>query len=271
MQLFDLVDVAQEMNPTALMPALVTVVAGVNIAAHDAGELVADQAVDHFPSAGVMLLVVAHRWSAHAPDISIEAIFSPSRFIGLHGGAGSDVRCEIMKQGAGMPHHTGEHLNDLSHAHLDSMPGGQQVSDLSDGQAHHRAQGGNQADQSYAQPSLPQDLFMQIHRSLLPVLALRTPAVENPMVDHFHRRRGRHIDDFSHPRQREAAQPQVTGRAGHDAMLHELCRHRTRPPVSVPPITLLARLLFFRGFLFHVCFDKLRGRRLLLFQFLDAG
>jgi hypothetical protein len=79
MQLFEFVDVAQEMNPTPLMQALMDVVAGVKIAAQDSLELVADQLLDHFPSAGVMVLVVAHRGSAHTPDVSIEAIFSPSR------------------------------------------------------------------------------------------------------------------------------------------------------------------------------------------------
>src|SRR5581483_6791031 len=101
MLLLELVDIAQEMHPTALMQALMDVVARVKVAAQHARELLADQAFDHFPCPRVMIFVVSALWGADAPDVAILAIFSPARFIGLHRGAGSDVRFDLIEGGLG--------------------------------------------------------------------------------------------------------------------------------------------------------------------------
>jgi hypothetical protein len=53
-------------------------------------------------------------------------------------------------------------------------------------------------------------------------------------------------------------------------MLHDLRRRAVGATMVVLARPFLALLLFFRVWLFHVRFDKLRRRRLLLFQFLDA-
>ena len=253
------------------MQPLMDVVSGIKVAAQHALEILADQPFDDFPRAGVMVLVIAYRWRTHTPDISVETIFSPARLIGLHCWTRTDGGLEIVEHGLGMGNEAVKHLHHLSNAHLKAVQRTQEVPDLPNGQTHHRAQGGNQTGQSNPNAPLTQHICAQIHGRLMPFLTLRTPAFENPMMDDLHRRWRRKIDHLSHPRQADAAQPQVTIGAGHDAMLRDLCRHRTRTPVIVLRVTLLARLLFFRFWLFHVRFDKLRGRHLLLFQLLDAG
>src|SRR5258708_7969678 len=104
----------------------------------------------------------------------------------------------------------------------------------------------------------------------MPFLALSTPAFENSMVGDFYGRRGRHIDHLSHSRQTDPSQSQLAIGTGHDPMLHDLRRRATGTTMVVFGSTFLPLLLFFRFWLFHVRFDKLRRRRLLLFQFLDA-
>src|SRR6266699_4792960 len=84
MGLGEIVNIAQQMHPTALMQALMYSVSSAKIAAQHALELFAHQAFDHFPRARVMILVIAHRWRAHAPNVSMLAIFSPACFICLH-------------------------------------------------------------------------------------------------------------------------------------------------------------------------------------------
>jgi hypothetical protein len=54
---------------------------------------------DDVSGMGVMRLVIPHRWGANAPDISIEAIFSPARLIGVHRRARTDRGLEIVEQG----------------------------------------------------------------------------------------------------------------------------------------------------------------------------
>src|SRR5260370_37390124 len=78
MGLFEIVNIAQEMDPTPLMQALMDVVPSVKIAAQHALELVADQGVDHFPPARGMILSIANRWLPQAPNVSIAAISSPT-------------------------------------------------------------------------------------------------------------------------------------------------------------------------------------------------
>jgi hypothetical protein len=264
---FACVDITQEMGPTPLMD----VGPGRKVVAQHALEIVADQSFDDFPRAGVMGLVITDRWRMNAPDLPIEPIFSPARFIGLHCRTGTDGGLEVIEHGPGMRADSVENLNHLSNAHLTPVQGLQQVSDLPNGQTHHRTPGGDQAGQSNPNAPLAPHLHMQIHRRFVPLLTPRAPAFENPMVDHFHRRWGRHIDHLSHSCLTDASQPESTIRTGHDPMLHDLCRNGTLTPMIVPGIPFWAWLLFFRLRLFHIGFDKGRGRRLLLFPFLNAG
>lgn len=164
-----------------------------------------------------------------------------------------------------------EDLHDLSNAYLTPVQGTHQFANLSNGQTHHRAQGGDQTAQPHAQPSLPKHLCMEIHRRFVPLATLRTPAFENAMVRHFDWWWGWHIDHLSHARQADAAQAQLTIRTHHNPMLYDLCGNCALTPMIVLGITFLARLLLLCLRLFDIFFDECRRRRFLLFQFLNAG
>lgn len=122
------------------MQALMDIVARVKIAAQHALELVADHLFDHFSRTGVMVFIVAHGGRTHAPDRAVRAIFAPARFIGLHGGARTDRAFEIIQDGLGMLPHSVQDLHNLANAHLKAMQTVQQLADLANRQAHHRAQ-----------------------------------------------------------------------------------------------------------------------------------
>src|SRR5258708_40085098 len=104
------------------MEALINVVPCIEVASQHALEGLPKQLFDHFSSTGVMILVISHGWGTHTPDISIEAIFSPSRFIGLHRPTRPDRGLEIVGQGLGMRTDAVGDLHDFSHAQPHSMP-----------------------------------------------------------------------------------------------------------------------------------------------------
>src|SRR2546430_8865600 len=57
--LFEVMRIAEEMDPAALMQPVMDVVAGVEIAAQHAREVLADELLDHFPAARMMVFVIA--------------------------------------------------------------------------------------------------------------------------------------------------------------------------------------------------------------------
>jgi hypothetical protein len=91
------------------------------------------------------------------------------------------------------------------------------------------------------------------------------------MRNHLDRRWGRHRTHLSHPRHADPSQPEITIWARHHPMLHDLCGCGTGTTMVVFGRTFFARLLVFRLWRVPIRFDTLRGRRLLLFPFLDAG
>src|SRR5450755_1840438 len=97
----ELMQVAGEMHPATLMQALMDVVARVEIAAQHSLEGLAEQFFDHVSAARMVVLVIANGGGGHTPDIAILAVFSPSRFIGLHGGTGADLGLEVSEQRLG--------------------------------------------------------------------------------------------------------------------------------------------------------------------------
>src|SRR5260370_15526105 len=81
--LFEVMPIAQAMHPAALMQALMTSVAGREVAAEHAAVVLADQLFDHFPFSRMMVLKIADVRRGGTPDVAIAAIFSPPRLIGL--------------------------------------------------------------------------------------------------------------------------------------------------------------------------------------------
>ena len=83
--------------------------------------------------------------------------------------------------------------------------------------------------------------------------------------------RGRgHIDDLSAASQTQAAQTQLTRRAGDQPMLHDLGGRRAWPGSIILRLTLFARLLLFLWHFLLLRFDESWGRRFELLQFLNA-
>src|SRR5258708_18832258 len=80
---FEFMPIAQAMHPAALMQALMTSVAGREVAAEHAAVVLAAQLFDHFPFSRMMLLNIADVRRGGTPDVAIAAIFSPLRLIGL--------------------------------------------------------------------------------------------------------------------------------------------------------------------------------------------
>ncbi len=77
-------------------------VASIQIAAQYALERLANQLLDHFPCARVMVFVIAKRRGGNTPDVSVLSIFSPPRFIGLHGRAAPERGLEFSEHRLGI-------------------------------------------------------------------------------------------------------------------------------------------------------------------------
>ena len=82
------------------MQSLIDIVGGEEVSAQHPLEAFTEQVLDHLTASGVMVLVVAQLRRTHTPDVAIAAIFSPPRFIGLHGWAGANLLLERQPIGA---------------------------------------------------------------------------------------------------------------------------------------------------------------------------
>src|SRR6266513_2485238 len=255
----------------SLMQALMDVVPGVKIAAQHSFKVVADQVVDHFPRTRVMVLVIAHRRRADTPDISVEAIFSPTCLIGLYGRAGADLAQESIEAWLGMRTYPVKQLHDFSQTDLKDMQGVHHLADLPQRQAQADAQVRDHAGQSHANAPLPKHFGVQIDWRFVPFLTSCAPAFENAMFGDLHRGWWGNIDHFAGTSQADATQTQIAIRAHQQMMLHDL---RGQPSTTCPIVlglALLARLLLFDGGLSHIRFYEGRRRRFLLFQFFDPS
>src|SRR5712691_352121 len=258
------------MHPTALMQALMDVVPCIKVTAKDSAEVLADQLFDHFPPTRMMVFIIATAWGTYCPDVAIEAIFSPPRFIGLDRWTRADRRFERIEAGLHVGFEPVEQLHNLSTADRDPVQREQVRLNLSNGQSHHRAQGGDQTGQSHSEASLTDHLLMQVQRGFMPFLTARTPALVDPMFRHLNWRRRRNIDDLSAARQTQASQTQMAGRASQQTMLHDLSGPGARSPSIMPRLTLFACLLLFLWQFLLLRFDERWWRRFQLLQFLNA-
>ena len=127
------------------------VVCGIEVTSKHPLKVFADQGFDHFPSARMMVLIIANAGSGDAPDVAIGAVFSPPRLIGLDGGTRTDLRFERIEVGLHVVFHPMQEFNNLSSADRDSVQREQVPLNLSDGQTHHYAQRGNQTGKPYTQ------------------------------------------------------------------------------------------------------------------------
>src|SRR5258708_7233179 len=82
--LFEVMPIAQAMHPAALMQALMTSVAGREVAAEHAAVVLADQLFDHFPFSRMMVLNIADVRRGGTPDVASAAIFSPPPPLRFH-------------------------------------------------------------------------------------------------------------------------------------------------------------------------------------------
>src|SRR6266568_4880987 len=127
------------MHPTALMQALMAVVACIEITAEYAAEVLTDELFDHFPSTRVMVLKIADARRGDTPDVAIDAIFSPPRLIGLHRRTGADLPFERSEMRLQLCFDPVQQFHHPSTADPDPMQREQVRLDLSNRQTHHCA------------------------------------------------------------------------------------------------------------------------------------
>ena len=179
------------------MQALMTIVAGIEVAAEHADVVRADQLFDHFPFSRMMVLKIADVGRGDTPDVAIRAVFSPPRLIGLHRWTSADLHFERSQLGLHLGFEPMQQLHNLSTADRDPVQREQVDLDLSNGQSHHRAQCGDQTGQSHSQASLTDHLLLHVQRRFIPVVALCTPPLVDPMLRHLDGWRWGHINDLS--------------------------------------------------------------------------
>src|SRR5437588_12771771 len=107
------------MHPTALMQALMTIVAGIEVAAEHAAVVLADQLFDHFPFSRMMVLKIAAVGRGDTPDVAIAAVFSPPRLLGLRRWTGADLPSERSQLGLHLCCTPMQPLHNLPTAHPD--------------------------------------------------------------------------------------------------------------------------------------------------------
>src|SRR6266566_6892365 len=109
------------MYPTALMQALMAVVACIEITAEYAAEVLTDELFDHFSSTQVMVLKIANARRGDTPDVAIDAIFSPPRLIGLDCRTGADLPFERIEVRLHLCFDPVQQFHNLSTADRDSV------------------------------------------------------------------------------------------------------------------------------------------------------
>src|ERR1700676_5636943 len=203
------------MHPTALVQTLMDVLSAVEITAEHSLKNLPDQSLDHLSTARMMVLVIADTRRRDAPDVAVEPIFPPSRFICLHCRTGADSAFERVQLGLQVVLKPMQHLHDLSDADRQPVKGLHVQLDLPNGQTHHRAQGGDQTGEPHANAPLAYHVLIHIHRSLMPFLTSCTPALGDLMMNHLNRCRRGNINDLSYTSKADAPQTQITGWAIH--------------------------------------------------------
>ena len=95
------VDVPHQMNPAALLGAVVMVVGSVEIADQHTGEGVAQSFIHHFLVA-TPPQEVALRWCAESPHVAVVAILTPAGLVGMDHWAGADLGQDPVHCGLGL-------------------------------------------------------------------------------------------------------------------------------------------------------------------------
>src|SRR2546421_924371 len=241
--LFEIMPMAQQMHPTALMQSLIDIVGGVEVTAEHSLKTLAQQLLDDLTASRVMVLVVAHLGRTHTPDVAILAIFAPASLISLYGWAGSDLPLERCHQWLQVVCGPVQQFDDLSAADRQPMQGGQIGLDLPRGFAHHRAQIGNHAGQLHSHTSLPHHLGAHVQRRFSPRPALATPAMIDHMLGHLDGWWRWQLDHLPMARHTHSSQPTATLRTHTDAVLDHARRLVPTPGMIVFGVTLLTWLL----------------------------
>src|SRR5260221_3241400 len=213
-----------------------------------------------------MILVIAQLRRTGTPHIAVASLFSPPRFIHLHRRAGANLLLHLDELRLQLLVYALCQSDDLPTTDPESMQARYIRLDLSHGQAHHRPQVGNQAGNLHAEASLSHYFPTHIQWGFPPGARLPTPAVVHDMLRHFDWRGRCKLDHLSPTCHADPSQRIRTHRTLLDRMLHDTRRSLQTSSVIVPRIALL--LLGF--WLDHIGFHERWGRRLLLFQLLDA-
>src|SRR5260370_42301224 len=113
------------------METLMDIVSGIKIAAQHALEVLPDQLLDHLSAPRMVIFIIPDCRCGDAPDISVDAIFSPAGFIRLHRSAGSDCCLEGSEHGLRILRDPMQQFPELPKTHLKAEEISQHVPNLS--------------------------------------------------------------------------------------------------------------------------------------------
>src|SRR5437870_2762070 len=85
------------MHPTTLMQACIPIIGGGEVTTQDPLEACTEHSCDHLPAARVMILIIAQLRRTGTPHVAIAPIFSPPRFIHLHGWTGANLLLHLSQ------------------------------------------------------------------------------------------------------------------------------------------------------------------------------
>ena len=188
------VNVPQQMNPAALLWAVVMVVGGVEIADQDAGEGVAQSFIHHFLVA-TPPQEVARRWCAESPHVAVVSILTPAGLVGMDHWAGADLGQNPVHCGLGLLRGAMHRRHDCSQAEAQPMDGAQIPLDDGDGQSGLLSERGNQTDQVDTHALLAHHHAVHLCRGNAAASAPRTIPGDVDVLGNFRRNLGQ-VDDL---------------------------------------------------------------------------
>src|SRR5260370_40314947 len=103
------------------METLMDIVSGIKIAAQHALEVLPDQLLDHLSAPRMVIFIIPDCRCGDAPDISVDAIFSPDGFIRLHRTAGAECWLEVSEHGLRILRHPIQQVHELPKTHLKAV------------------------------------------------------------------------------------------------------------------------------------------------------
>src|SRR5512135_503779 len=112
------------------METLMDVVPSIKIAAEHTLEVLPNQLLDDFSAPRMVVFIITNGGSRGAPDVAVDPIFSPPRFIRLDRRASADLHVETTEEGLRILSHPVQQFHEFAQAHLEAVQISQDLSKL---------------------------------------------------------------------------------------------------------------------------------------------